>query len=437
MSARIKSDYDDSFILPAAQGTLERWSQAWQRFFFAPGDPTTLGLIRICAGLLVVYIHAAYSFDLQQLFGRDAWLDLKTITKIRTENPIVAPASDWDESRMGGFMAPLPADAEEREQLIAYMSLHGIDRRRLEGLTQKEIEARWAYAAEWGIDKDLAYAQGHYFWSVWFHVTDPRWMVVVHCCILAAMVMFTIGLATRITSVLTFLGALSYINRAPMALFGMDAMMMIALFYLMIGASGAALSVDRYLARWWARRHGAAPTDDFLHPEPSVSANLALRMMQIHFCFIYMASGLSKLQGPTWWNGTAIWGTLANYSFCPMNIPLYMAWLKYMSHHRWLWELSTTAGTAFTLFLEVGFAFLVWNRNWRWLMVSGAVMLHIGIGLFMGLTVFSMIMITLVMSFIPAETTRGCLVKIGGWIGAVFGPSSPRAMAPRRASVPA
>jgi hypothetical protein len=437
MSARIKSDYDSNYILPAAQGTFERGSQAWQRFFFAPADPTTLGLIRICAGLLVLYIHAIYTFDLQELFGRGAWLDLKTMNKIRTEDPIATPGNDWFNSRMLGFVAPLPDDVAQRAQIIDYMRRFNIDPRRLEGLSEQEKEVRLAYAYDWGHDKDLAYARGHYYWSAWFHVTDPRWMMVIHCCILAAMALFTIGLATRVTSVLTFLGALCYINRSPMTLFGMDAMMMIALFYLMIGASGAALSVDRCLARWWARRHGAPPADDFLHPEPSVSANLALRMMQIHFCFIYMASGLSKMLGTSWWTGAAVWGTMANDSFCPMNIPLYVEGLKYLSRHRWLWEVFTTGGTLFTLFLELSFCYLVWNRNWRWLMITGAVFLHIGIALFMGLTTFSLMMITLVMSFIPPETTRGCLVKLGGWIGAIFGPSSPRTVTPQRASVPA
>ena len=82
-------------------------------------------------------------------------------------------------------------------------------------------------------------------------------------------------------------------------------------FYLMLAPAGAALSVDRFIALWWARRHGGgASAGDFLHPEPNMSANLVLRMMQIHFCFIYMASGLSKLQGTSWWTGTAVWGTL-------------------------------------------------------------------------------------------------------------------------------
>src|SRR5262249_41747962 len=59
---------------------------------------------------------------------------------------------------------------------------------------------------------------------------------------------------TRVTAVLTFLGTLSYINRNSGVLFGMDTMQTILLFYLMVGPSGAALSVDRLVGR-----HPGAP----------------------------------------------------------------------------------------------------------------------------------------------------------------------------------
>ena len=33
-------------------------------FFFRPCDTATLGLIRICAGFLILYVHLIYSLDL-------------------------------------------------------------------------------------------------------------------------------------------------------------------------------------------------------------------------------------------------------------------------------------------------------------------------------------------------------------------------------------
>ena len=43
--------------------------RAWTGFWFTPADPTPLCLMRIVAGLLTLYVHVAYSFDLQAFFG--------------------------------------------------------------------------------------------------------------------------------------------------------------------------------------------------------------------------------------------------------------------------------------------------------------------------------------------------------------------------------
>ena len=68
-----------------------------------------------------------------------------------------------------------------------------------------------------------------------------------------------------------------------------------------------------------------------------------------------------------------------------------------------------TSGAMFTLILEVGFPFLVWYRRLRWVMVTGAIMLHTGIALVMGLTGFSLMMLALLVAFIPPATVRQLL----------------------------
>lgn len=187
--------------------------------------------------------------------------------------------------------------------------------------------------------------------------------------------------------------------------------MVILMFYLMIGPCGATLSVDRLLEIWRARkRHGP----NYMPPvQPSIVANVALRGMQVHFCIIYLAAGTSKLLGPRWWNGTALWYCYANPEFAPMTIGLYYQTLVFISNHRWLWELVMSGGVVFTLILEIGFPSLVWRKEFRWLMVGGAVLLHVGIGLVMSLVTFSMFMLCLVASFIPPDVIREMLREAG------------------------
>jgi hypothetical protein len=356
--------------------------RGWNRFWFTPADPTVLGMIRICCGLVVFYVHFAYSYDLQAFFGADAWLSLERINVLRREMPWVGPATGWEQP-----VTPPARNDQERE-----------------------------FIKRWGVHPSQVVDYGQPLWSIWYHVTDPTWMWVTHGCILAAMFLFTIGFCTRVTSVLTWLGMLCYTQRAHTSLFGMDTIMNVVVLYLMIGPSGAALSVDRLIARYWAtyqalRNHLPAPT--FLRPAPSVSANVAIRLLQIHVCIIYAASGLSKLLGPAWWSGWSVWGTMVNYEFSPMRLQIYTGFLHLISQHRWLCELVTTGGSYFTLAFEIYFPVLVWIPSLRWTMVLAAVLLHTGIALCMGLVTFSLMMLIAVSVFIPAAAVRELLWRLG------------------------
>ena len=77
-----------------------------------------------------------------------------------------------------------------------------------------------------------------------------------------------------------------------------------------------------------------------------------------------------------------------------------------------------TAGL-FTLFFEIGFAFLVWRPRTRWVMIGMAVILHGLIGLFMGLKTFSFIMLTMNLAFVPPAALHWFLGKVSrGRLGA-------------------
>jgi hypothetical protein len=359
------------------------------RFFFQPSDTATLGLIRICAGLLILWVHLVYSYQLFELFGKDAWISYDLATDYRKEYPIQRTWPGWQPER-----AELPTPTPDEEaKLNAY---------RKKWLNDANMDPR-----------DL-WTQGLDTWSVWFHVTDPTWMVAIHVGILVGMLLFALGLWTPVTGIVTWLGMLSYVNRAMTTFFGMDTIMNVLVLYLTLAAlfarpGTAALSLDRLLWRWRKARQAGVNLADVGGDTTSASANFAIRLMQIHFCIIYLASGLSKLMGSAWWNGTAIWGTVANPEFAALHLKYYQEMIGWLCRHRVLWELSMTGGAVFTLALEIGFPFLVWNRRLRWLMVIGSVLLHTGIALFMGLVGFSLMMLALLVSFIPPSTVRQLL----------------------------
>jgi hypothetical protein len=453
----------------AATNLLTRFSQSWGRFWFAPGSPMTLGFIRLFAGLLTLYVHLAYSPDLLQFFGKDAWQSTQLTRKLWTEAAWVNPSSNWNppipslylpeeaDKRLAllQWLWSLPDDKDERLRTIDYVyrpkeAPAGIDipgiitvmpdgaaanfepngpaqfpgigtkwhlARFIRSLPDDKAarRAKLEYMAYWGYDPDQVYRKGSYHWSVWNHVTDPTWMWVTHVAILIVILMFAVGFCTRVTSVLTWLAALSYIHRSPITLFGVDTMMNVLLIYLMIGPSGAALSVDRWLAHWWKVRRArlaGKPAPPWTAPAPSVSANFAIRLIQIHFCVIYMASGLTKLTGGNWWNGTAVYYTMANYDFAPLRRDWYLALMHSMAKYRLVWEIIISAGSYATLALEIGLPFLVWQKRLRPVLVACSMMLHISIALFMGLVAFSLLMATMVSSFIPGEAIERLVGRV-------------------------
>lgn len=362
--------------LDRASGIRGLW-QAWDRFWFSPSDPTTLGFMRLVGGLLIFYVHLSYSFDLQTFFGRDAWLNIELADSLRHNLPMFSPGTQWDKQ----------ADLTPR--------------------TAEEIRfyEKWGYLPKQSIDK------GRDIFSLWYHLTDPVQMRIAHTVILACMFLFAIGFCSRITGVLTWIFLLFYINRSNVSVFGMDTMMNILAMYLIIGPSGAAFSVDRLIERWIASRRGVSGAA-LEPPAPSVSANVAIRLVQINFCFVYGMSGLSKLQGGAWWSGTATWLTMVNYEFSPLHNPVYMGALRYISGRRWLWETIMMSSTMMTLILELTMPLLIWNRKLRWLYICGCSVFHLSIALFMSLVGFSSMMLVLLLSFVPGWTIRDIFARL-------------------------
>src|SRR5437016_204718 len=94
--------------------------RSWNHFWFHPADPITLGFLRICCGILVVYVHLMYTFDLQDLVGPHAWVDIQTINERRHDYPTLTPPETWDDPRIRKDLKPLlelPAEQQERALL--------------------------------------------------------------------------------------------------------------------------------------------------------------------------------------------------------------------------------------------------------------------------------------------------------------------------------
>ncbi|HEX3725218.1 MAG TPA: HTTM domain-containing protein, partial [Pirellulales bacterium] len=199
-----------------------------------------------------------------------------------------------------------------------------------------------------------------------------------------------VGLWTRVTSILALVAALSYVGRVPGALFGLDQINVILAAYLAVGPSGSAFSLDR----WLARRRAGTP----LPVATSWTANLAIRLIQIHMCIIYLFAGTAKLTGPAWWDGTALWMALGNMEYQSMD----MTWLAN-------WPRLINAMTHVTIYWEIFYCALIWPRLTRPVMLLLAIPLHMGIAICLGMTTFGLVMLIGNMAFIPPALVRACL----------------------------
>jgi len=126
-------------------------------------------------------------------------------------------------------------------------------------------------------------------WSWYFLANSAGTARLLAGITLAAAVMLALGVATPLAAIVSLTGFISAVNRSPLNVFGFDDTLGMLLIPVVVGPAGAVLSVDRLLA------------PDQAAARPSVRANLAIRLIQVHLCVIYLFSGCGKLLGASWW----------------------------------------------------------------------------------------------------------------------------------------
>src|SRR5262249_28227711 len=102
-----------------------------------------------------------------------------------------------------------------------------------------------------------------------------------------------LGWHTRWAAVVAWLTHLTLKTSSHVSAYGVYEFAHISLFYCVWMPVGHALSLDRRQGR--------------VSGEASPGARLALRVLQLHLCIVYLASGIEKATGEQWRNGEAVW----------------------------------------------------------------------------------------------------------------------------------
>jgi hypothetical protein len=152
--------------------------------------------------------------------------------------------------------------------------------------------------------------------------------------------------------------------------YGADNFTTIGLFYLMVAPLPDKLALDHRIRK--------IPTKN------SSRHGFHRRVLQLHLCFVYFFGGLDKCLGKGWWDGSSMWRALTRPPFDVISPETIASW----------GHLLPLAGICVCL-IEIGYSFFIWSRKTRVIWLILVLGMHIGIGLTMGLYLFSLIMIVL------------------------------------------
>jgi uncharacterized membrane protein YphA (DoxX/SURF4 family) len=195
-------------------------------------------------------------------------------------------------------------------------------------------------------------------------------LVVAWACLVVAGCGLLLGVACRLSAIVAWFFHLCAAKSGGFVSYGMDNLMTIGLFYLILSPLP-----DRYSLDWR------------LQKSPSRAPQLLgfwRRVLQLHLCVIYLFSGLTKCLGSGWWSGSNVWRALIRPPFNIIDAEILVRW-KYM---------FPVVGIVVCL-LEMAYPFFIWNSRTRKIWLIGICAMHVGIGLTMGMYLFAFVMIVL------------------------------------------
>jgi len=219
------------------------------------------------------------------------------------------------------------------------------------------------------------------------------WLIAFFGLFALACLGVTLGLFSRLSSVIVYLGLVSFLHRNIFVHHGGIHLMCIAAFWMMFAPIGAALSLDRL----WFKSKSSSERNCSLW---------ALKAYQFQFALIYWQSSLAKLAAPSWWDGTAMYYVFRHVEFARFTVPL-------VPQNLFLLKMCTWGA----LFIEFLGWTLIWFKETRYAVLLALLALHLGIEYAMNIPMFEHIMIASLLVFVPSEDAEKFVAWIKHWLG--------------------
>jgi hypothetical protein len=185
---------------------------------------------------------------------------------------------------------------------------------------------------------------------------NNSWIERMFWVSLALAILLTVGLLTRLNSLLVFLCLTSIQQRTLYITHGGDTFLRLAGFFLIFAPAGDALSVDRLIRRWRQKE----PAN--IQPR----SPWAQRMIQLQLALLYFVSFLLKIRGAPWLQGTALF-----YVY-------HLDQLRRFPLPSWFFHpVVLKLGSWSALVLEFSLGVLIWVREFRYFLLALGVLFHL------------------------------------------------------------
>lgn len=251
-----------------------------------------------------------------------------------------------------------------------------------------QVGVLWSDANYWFADSGVLTTQsakhivGDGRWSLLFWLPATESTARIGMGLMAAhAILMLLGIASRVQAFAIFLWLVSFQNRNPLIHDGEDAVFRIMAFLLIW------IPLDR---GWSFRNRSLSKSLDGTSGQESA---WGLRLIQIEMTAIYASTALSKIQGNTWWDGSALWYVSKMRDNYGRLIPGEFFDLPW----------SSPLATWGTLLVECSLPIALWIRPLRNYAVLGGIALHLGIEISMNLFLFQWVMILGLLAFVDLD----------------------------------
>ncbi len=203
-----------------------------------------------------------------------------------------------------------------------------------------------------------------------------------YLAVIVLALLWTLGWQARLVGLLTLIGEVSIIERAPLVGDQGDNILRIGLVLLLF------MQTDEYWSLA-ARRRARRGARDPLLPLWLTNGihNIALAALVFQLVVVYFSAGMAKARGDLWQHGTALYYPLQLQEFRPFPF------LNDLFTH---FGLVVGVATYVVLIVELGFGFALFNPVARRVAIAGVIVLHASIAVLMALPWFSLSMIAFV-----------------------------------------